>query len=475
MQYEAIIGLEVHVQLATKTKLFCRCQTAESDQPNYNVCPVCLGLPGALPVTNEMAVALAVKLGLATNCQIRLDSEFARKNYFYPDLPKGYQISQFARPICEKGWLDIEIGNKKKRINITRIHIEEDAGKLLHSDRQFSYVDLNRAGVPLVEIVSEPELRSAEEAKAYMTKIHSLVTYIGVSNGNMEKGNLRCDANISVRKLGDTKLNTRTETKNLNSFRFVQQAIDYEIARQIDADLDGEEIVQETRLFDSNAKKTFSMRLKEDSHDYRYFPCPDLPRVLLHQTYVDKLRQNLGELPDDKKQRFINDYELSDYDARLLTSDKAVADYFEQLVKLGAEPKKSANWMLGDFLSRLNEQRLSISQSLVKPQHLADLLLMIKEDKISGKIAKTVFEHMYKTGQEPQAIVAAQGLQQISDHSALQKIIDQLITDFPQEVKQYKSGKQRLIGFFVGKVMAATKGQANPKTVNQLLSARLND
>ncbi|MBL0690856.1 MAG: Asp-tRNA(Asn)/Glu-tRNA(Gln) amidotransferase subunit GatB [SAR324 cluster bacterium] len=469
MQYESVIGLEIHVQLATNSKMFCRCVNKYNKQPNVNVCPVCLGLPGALPRTNRKAVEFATIMGLVTNCQIKPRSIFARKNYFYPDLPKSYQISQFEDPICQQGWVDIDIAGNTKKIGITRIHMEEDAGKLIHEGFDQSYVDLNRAGVPLIEIVSEPDLRTPEEAKAYMEKIYTLATYVGVCKGDMEEGNLRCDANISVRNLGENVLNTRTEIKNLNSFKFVQQAIEYEIARQIDSLADGVPIVQETRLFDSAAKKTFSMRKKEDAHDYRYFPCPDLPAVVFSESYVDEIRKNLPELPTVKKERFITEYELGDYDANLLTAQKVMADYFEKMVKLGANAKKSANWLLGDFSKLINETDITLKDSKVEPSQLVELISLVDGEQISGKIAKQVFADMFKTGMNAKKIVAQKGLAQISDVSQIESMASELVKKHTNEVEQYRAGRDRVLGFFVGQVMAQTKGKANPKVVNEIL------
>ncbi|MBF0278900.1 MAG: Asp-tRNA(Asn)/Glu-tRNA(Gln) amidotransferase subunit GatB [SAR324 cluster bacterium] len=475
MKFEPVIGLEIHTQLATASKIFCRCSTQYGALPNSNTCPVCLGLPGVLPVLNKKVLEFAVRLGLATHCTIRLDSQFSRKNYFYPDLPKAYQISQFDRPICENGWLDIEVGGKTKRIGITRIHMEEDAGKLIHDEEggDSSYVDLNRAGVPLLEIVSEPDFRSAEEAKAYMEKIHSLVTYLEISDGDMEKGNLRCDANVSIRLSGEEKFGTRTETKNINSFRFVQQAIAYEIERQTEEVLDGREITQETRLWNADKKVTYSMRSKEEAHDYRYFPDPDLPVAHLSQQWVDSIQAQLPELPDAKQQRFVVDYGLRHEDAGRLVSDRAVADYYEEVLTAESDPKLAFNWVAVELGRVVNETKKSIREIGVPPLQLSQLIGMIADGSISGKIAKTVFEEMLRSGEAPRQIVEAKGLRQVSDPGALDKIAEEIIAKNPDQVQQYREGKSKVFGFFVGQVMKASKGQANPQIVNQLLKEKL--
>ena len=475
MEFEPVIGLEIHLQLATASKIFCGCSTEFGKPPNTNTCPVCLGLPGALPVLNCKVPEFAAQLGIALNCEIRLDSQFARKNYFYPDLPKAYQISQFDRPICENGWLDIETESRgKSRIGITRIHMEEDAGKLVHADGSTeSLVDLNRAGVPLLEIVSEPDLRSAEEAKVYMEKVHAIATTIGVSFGDMEKGHLRCDANVSLRPKGQEKFGTRTETKNLNSFRFVQQAITYEMQRQRDEILDGKKIVQETRLWDTDRKVTFSMRSKEEADEYRYFPDPDLPLVKLSPELIDTLRNKIPELPEAKKQRFMEEHGLSVYDAEVLSANRDISAYFEKILACGASPKIACNWVIGELTRVMNESGKTLDEINLSPEYLADLTKLIESGEISSKIAKTVFEEMLISGKTPAVIINEKGLKQVSDESELGRIADELLAANMEQVEQYRAGKTKVIGFFVGQMMKQTRGKGNPAVINSLLKEKL--
>ena len=475
MQFEPIIGLEIHVQLATASKIFCCCSTEFGNPPNSNTCPVCLALPGALPVLNNQVPEFAAQLGLALNCDIRLDSQFSRKNYFYPDLPKAYQISQYDRPICENGWLEIETESRgKKRIGITRIHMEEDAGKLVHSDSSSeSLIDLNRAGIPLVEIVSEPDLRSAEEAKAYMEKIHAIATTIGITDGDMEKGHLRCDANVSLRPVGQEEFGTRTETKNINSFRFVQQAVFFEIGRQREEILDGGEIIQETRLWDTSRKVTFSMRSKEEADEYRYFPEPDLPLVILTPELIETFRKNLPELPEKKMQRFMEVHGLSEYDAEVLSADREMSKYFEKVLVYGAVPKLACNWIIGDLLRVMNESGKSLKEIGLLPENLAELTKLIESGEISSKIAKIVFEEMLFSARKPEEIIEKKGLKQVSDSYELGRIIDELLKENPEQVEQYRAGKTKVIGFFVGQIMKKTEGKGNPVVINSLLKEKL--
>jgi aspartyl-tRNA(Asn)/glutamyl-tRNA(Gln) amidotransferase subunit B len=475
MEFEPVIGLEVHAQLKTKTKIFCGCSTAFGAPPNTHVCPVCLGMPGVLPVLNREVLAFSLRMALATGCRINTDSRFARKNYFYPDLPKGYQISQFERPLAEHGEIHIETGDGAlRRIGITRIHMEEDAGKLVHDpDRPVSRVDLNRTGVPLIEIVSEPDLRSPEEAGAYLRKLRSIVRYLDICDGNLEEGSFRCDANISIRPAGTRPLGTRAELKNLNSFRHVENAITYEIGRQQEVLREGGAVVQETRLWDPARGCTTSMRGKEEAHDYRYFPDPDLLPVVVDEAWLEAIRSQLPELPDARQQRFMDRYGLTPYDAARLTADRDLGDYFEACLAHAPQAKPAANWILGDLTAWLNAEGRSIDRSPVSPAHLGQLLGLIDEDVISGKIAKTVFEEMVKTGRDPKAIVAARGLTQVSDTGALEGAVAKVLAAAPAEVAAYRQGKTKLMGFFVGQVMRETRGRANPQRVNEILQRML--
>jgi len=474
VKYEAVIGLEVHAQLLTRSKIFCGCATAFGAGPNTQTCPVCIGMPGVLPVLNRQALEFTVRTGLAMGCTIAPMSRFARKNYFYPDLPKGYQISQYELPLCLGGSVEIVVDGKPRRIGLTRIHLEEDAGKNIHEERTpYSLVDLNRTGVPLMEIVSEPDMRSPREAAEYMKKLRSILRYIGVSDGNMEQGSLRCDANISVRPEGQKELGTKVELKNMNSFRFVERAIEYEIKRQILALSEGGTVVQETRLWDPAAGVSSPMRTKEEAHDYRYFPEPDLVPVTMEEKWIEDIRAALPELPDARRERFVSRYALPEYDADLLTSERALADWFEEAANLGAKPKAASNWVMGELMRRLNEENASIEDSPLTPAHLVGMLKLIDNGTISQKIAKTVFEEMYRTGKDAEALVSERGLVQITDESAILKAVDEVVAKHAAEAERFRAGEEKLLGFFVGQVMKLTRGKANPQAVNELLRRRL--
>ncbi|MBN2284707.1 MAG: Asp-tRNA(Asn)/Glu-tRNA(Gln) amidotransferase subunit GatB [Deltaproteobacteria bacterium] len=474
MEYEPVIGLEVHAQLSTDTKIFCGCSTGFGDVPNSNTCPICIGLPGVLPVLNRKVVEYTVKMALATHCRINSFSEFARKNYFYPDLPKGYQISQYAYPIAEHGYVDIELEGGKKRIGITRIHMEEDAGKLVHDEEQpLSYVDFNRSGVPLIEIVSEPDMRSAEEGAAYLRRLHEILVYLDICEGNMEEGNFRCDANVSIRPRGAGRFGTRTELKNMNSFRNVQHALEYEIERQTRILESGGSVVQETRLWDDRHGVTHSMRSKEEAHDYRYFPDPDLVSLSLSDEWIAELKASLPELPLEKRERFVREYEIPPYDAAVLTANRALADFYEEVAGLTGKPKIASNWVMGDFLRWLNEEKRLVAESPVAPRSLASLINAIEEGTISGKIAKDIFEEMWKTGKTPQDIIEEKGLEQITDAEAIEKVIDEVLKANPKQYAQFKAGKEALFGYFVGQTMKETGGKANPGIVNDILKRKL--
>ncbi len=475
MEWEPVIGLEIHVQLQTKSKIFSGASTAYGAEPNTQACALDLGMPGTLPVLNERAVRLAVKFGLAVEAEIARKSVFARKNYFYPDLPKGYQISQYELPVVGKGHLTIHVDGREKRIGITRAHLEEDAGKSLHEDfHGLTGIDLNRAGTPLLEIVSEPDLRSPEEAVAYMKKLHQLVVWLGISDGNMQEGSFRCDANVSVRPKGTSEFGTRTEIKNVNSFRFVERAIAYEIERQIEVLESGGTVVQETRLYDADKDETRPMRTKEEANDYRYFPDPDLLPLVIADDFIDEVRQELPELPEQRYHRFIDQYGLKPYDAEVLTAARGISDYYEAVVReSGVDPKLCANWVMVELSGALNKAGLDITQSPVSATHLAGLLKRIADNTISGKIAKQVFELMWETGKDADTLIEEKGLKQITDTGAIEKIIDEIIAANPKQVEQYRAGKDKLFGFFVGQVMKATQGKANPKQVNELLKKKL--
>jgi len=489
MKYEAVIGLEIHAQLLTSSKAFCGCSTKFGAEANTQVCPVCLGMPGTLPVLNKKAVEFAVKMALATHCKINNKSIFARKNYFYPDLPKGYQISQYNEPLTQKGYIDIEVTGEKKRIGITRIHMEEDAGKLLHGetleDEGFSFVDLNRAGVPLIEIVSEPDIRTAEEAVEYLKALRDILVYLEICDGNMEEGSFRCDANVSIRPKGQKEFGTKAELKNINSFRFVQKAIEYEIKRQIEVVENGGKIVQETRLFDSDKGITVSMRSKEEAHDYRYFPEPDLLPLMVDEAWIEEIKGTLPELPAEKRERFVREYGIPSYDAGVLTAARELANYYEESVRKyegqgargkGQEISSSkvvSNWVMGELLRLLKEDNRDVKDCPVSPEKLVKLIRMVDAGAVNLKTAKEVFEEVYKTGKEPDAIVKGKGLVQVSDEGTIIKVIDEVINANPKELADYRAGKEKLFSFFVGQAMKATKGQANPQVLNKLLKERL--
>jgi aspartyl-tRNA(Asn)/glutamyl-tRNA(Gln) amidotransferase subunit B len=474
MEFEPVIGLEVHAQLKTATKIFCSCSTSFGAPPNTHTCPVCLGMPGVLPVLNKKVVDFTIRMALATNCRVAAESRFARKNYFYPDLPKGYQISQYELPIAQGGYIDIELNGSSQRIGITRIHMEEDAGKLVHeSHRPISTVDFNRTGVPLIEIVSEPDIRSPEAAGAYLRQLRSIVRYLGICDGNLEEGSFRCDANVSIRPPGTKSFGTRTELKNLNSFKNVEKALHYEISRQKETIADGADVVQETRLWNLEKNKTTPMRGKEEAHDYRYFPDPDLVPLVIDDQWIQSIKTSLPELPDQKKQRFIREYELPAYDAGLLTSEGELADYFEACVRSFPKAKQASNWIMGSLLGLLNAEGKTIEESPISADELAQLLALIEQGTISGKIAKSVFEEMAKTGKPAETIVNEKGLVQISDTGAIEEVVARILDACPAEVEAYKKGKTKLMGFFVGQVMKETRGKANPKIVNELLKKKL--
>jgi len=478
MKYESVIGLEVHAQLLTESKIFCGCSTQFGQEPNQNTCPVCAGFPGVLPVLNKRVVEFAIKAGLAAHCEIARSSILARKNYFYPDLPKGYQISQYELPVCAGGYIDVELDGALKRVRLTRIHMEEDAGKNIHDAHgDASLVDLNRAGVPLLEIVSEPDLRATAEAGAYLKTLRAILQYLGVCDGNMEEGSFRCDANVSVRPEGTETLGTKIEIKNLNSFRAVESALEFEIARQIETLSDGGKLVQETRLWDEHREETRSMRSKESAHDYRYFPDPDLLPLVIDDAWIAPVRAALPELPNARKARFVNEYGLSAYDAELLTGRKDVADYFEEAVKDHANPKALSNWIVGDLFRVLKERKLDEQLYLacwpLAASNLAQMVQMIDQGKISGKIAKTVFEAMLDSNKGPQQIVSEKGLEQLSDLGSIEAAIDQVLAANPKQIAQYQSGNDKVLGFFVGQIMKATQGKANPQKVNEILREKL--
>ncbi len=477
-RYEAVIGLEVHVQLLTSTKAFCGCSAAFGAPPNTNVCPVCLGLPGALPVLNRKAVEFAVRAAMALNCQIRELSIFARKNYFYPDLPKGYQISQYDKPLAEHGYIDISGANgTTKRIGITRLHLEEDAGKSLHDglpdSAHFTYVDLNRSGVPLIEIVSEPDMRSPDEAYEYLTRLKEIVLYTGVSDCNMEEGSLRCDANVSIRAKGEQKLGTKAEVKNVNSFRFIRDALEYEIERQIEIVEAGEKVVQETRLYNANEGRTYSMRSKEEAHDYRYFPEPDLLPLNVDPKWQEEIRASLPEMPEARRERMVSQYGITAYDASVLTASRTLADQFEEAARSAKNPKRVANLVQGEIMGRLKARGLEIEQSPISMKGVAMSADLVESGAISGKILKDLYDLAFERNQDFPAIYEQEKPQQITDTSAIEKMIDEVIAANPKQVEQYRAGKKTVAGFFVGQVMKTSKGQANPALVNEILTRKL--
>jgi aspartyl-tRNA(Asn)/glutamyl-tRNA(Gln) amidotransferase subunit B len=474
-KYETVIGLEVHVELHTRTKIFCGCSTSFGAPPNTHTCPVCLGHPGVLPVLNRQAVEYAMKAAMALNCEIATDAKFDRKNYFYPDSPKAYQISQYDQPIGQNGWIDIEVNGETKRIGITRVHLEEDAGKLTHVDGGMaSLVDFNRVGTPLIEIVSEPDIRSPEEARLYLEKLRAIMLYCEVSDVKMEEGSLRCDANISLRPYGQEKFGTRTELKNMNSFRSVQRGLEYEQWRQADILDSGGEVVQETRRYDDESGKTFPMRGKEESHDYRYFPDPDLVRLHIDDEWKARVRASIPELPDSRKARYVKDYGLPSYDAEVITASKQLADFFEDSLNYTKDAKAVANWIMGDLLGYLNANNLEFSQVKVTGRGLGEMIGLIEKGTISGKIAKTVFREMLETGKSPQSIVEEKGLVQINDEGAIKAVVEKVVANNPQSVADFKAGKEKAIGFLVGQVMKETKGKANPGLVNKLIVDAIN-
>jgi aspartyl-tRNA(Asn)/glutamyl-tRNA(Gln) amidotransferase subunit B len=480
--YESVIGLEVHAQMLTQSKAFCACSTQFGREPNHNVCPICLGMPGTLPVLNKKLVEFIILMGLATNCSIRPYSVFARKNYFYPDLPKGYQISQYEQPLCENGYIEIERSDTgeggSKRIGIARIHMEEDAGKSIHDQDPDTLIDINRSGVPLIEIVSEPDIGSAEEAYLYLSMIKKIVTYLGICDGNMEEGSLRCDANVSVRIKGETQFGTKTEVKNLNSFRYVEKALNYEINRQIDILESGERVVQETLLWDADNAEVIPMRSKEEAHDYRYFPDPDLVPVTVNEPWIESIRRRLPELPAERRDRFMKEYKLPKYDADVLTSTRDLADYFEaslrSLKENGTKGAKTvSNWVMGDVLRAANERHIGMDEFPIPPSSIAELIDLINDGTISGKIAKDVFEYMLIESKAPGEIVREKELIQISDREEIEQLVRKIIGEYPDQVDDYRKGKVKVLGFFVGKIMGATRGKANPHIVNDLVKKLL--
>lgn len=482
-EYEIIIGLETHVELSTKTKMFCGCRLSFGEEPNVNTCPVCLGHPGSLPVLNRKAVEFAIKIALALNCRINSRTIFHRKNYFYADMPKNYQISQYDYPIGSTGYLDVDMGDYVRRVGITRVHMEEDTGKLIHtgssgriSESESSIVDFNRAGTPLIEIVTEPDIRTAAEAKEYLVNLRNLLLYLDVSDCSMEQGSLRCDANISVKLKGEEKLGTKTEIKNLNSFKFLQKGLEYETRRQVGLLKSGKQVIQQTRHYDNITETTKALRTKEEAHDYRYFPDPDLVPIVVSEDMINKIMPEIPELPSQKMQRYISDYNLSGYDCRFLASDRQVADFFDECMRIGKgiSPKAVSNWLMGDFTSLLNKESIRISESKITPEKFCRMIELINKGTISAKIAKTIFEEMFYRGRSPDEIVSDSGLEQISDTSMIEELIERIISENPGPVQQYRQGKEKAIGFLIGKIMSETKGKANPGIVSDIMIRKLN-
>lgn len=470
MNFETVIGLEVHAELSTKSKIFCNCSTAFGAPPNTHTCPVCLGHPGVLPVLNRTALEYAIKAALALNCEVARESKFDRKNYFYPDLPKAFQTSQYDQPIGRNGWIEIEVNGQKKRIGITRLHLEEDAGKLTHVDGQdYSLVDYNRVGTPLIEIVSEPDIRSPEEAHAYLEKLKSILQYTEVSDCKMEEGSLRCDANISIRPVGQREFGTRTELKNMNSFRGVQKALEYEEKRQAEVMMNGGEVIQETRRWDEGKNETVVMRGKEEAHDYRYFPEPDLVKIQIDEQMLQRIKATIPELPDAKKKRYMEQFGLSSYDANVITASKKLANFFEEATKHCHDAKQVANWVMGEVLGFLNANDQELEDTALTPQALGKMIALIEQGTISGKIAKTVFKELIEQGGDPETIVQEKGLVQISDEGELTKIVNTVLDANPQSVDDFQAGKTKAIGYLVGQVMKETSGKANPQVVNKIL------
>ena len=469
-EYEVVIGLEVHAELATNTKMYCNCSTEFGADPNTHCCPICTGMPGVLPVLNKKVVEYAVKAGLATNCEISRFSKQDRKNYFYPDLPKAFQTSQYDLPLCEHGHLEFDVNGTKKKVGITRIHIEEDAGKLIHDAYTgATLVDMNRCAVPLIEIVSEPDIRSADEAVGYMQTLKSILEYLEVSDCKMQEGSLRCDVNLSVREKGSTTFGTRTETKNLNSFKSIKDSIEFETKRQIEELENGGVIYQETRRFDDAKGIGYAMRTKEDANDYRYFPEPDLAPIVLSEEYIDNIKNNLPEMPHVKKERYVKEYALPEYDADILTSSKHTANFFEEATKICNNPKAVSNWLMVDFTKKLNDAEIEITECKITPENLAHLIMLIDKGTISSKIAKKVFDEMFETGKDANKIVEDNGMVQMSDEGAIKEIVEKVVENNPKSIEDYKAGKDRALGFLVGQVMKETHGKANPGVVNKLL------